>query len=100
MNSATWVPIVVAIVAPIGAYVLAARKMSGKVSTSDATQLWKEAGAIRDDYRGQLQLADARVQNLEVRIGTLEDKNDILLAENAALKRRVAELEKNGRGPV
>jgi hypothetical protein len=100
LNSAVWVPIVVAVIAPIGAYLLAARKMSGKVSTSDATQLWKEAGAIRDDYRGQLQLADARVQNLEVRIGRLEDKNDALVAENATLRLRVAELEKNGRGPV
>jgi hypothetical protein len=100
LNSAAWVPIVVAVVAPIGAYLLAARKMSGKVSTSDATQLWKEAGAIRDDYRGQLQLADARVQNLEVRIGRLEDQNDLLANDNRALRIKVSELERelrNGR---
>jgi hypothetical protein len=100
LNSAVWVPIVVAVIAPIGAYLLAARKMSGKVSTSDATQLWKEAGAIRDDYRGQLQLAGARVQNLEGRIGRLEDQNDVLLAENATLRLRITELERNGRGPI
>jgi hypothetical protein len=93
LNFAVWVPIVVAIIAPLGAYLLAARKMSGRVATSDANALWKEAGAIRDDYRGQLKTADDRIQNLEVRIGALEDMNNTLAADNRSLRIEISALQ-------
>jgi len=48
MSSADIAIIIVAFIGPIGAYFLAARKMSGNVGTSEAEQLWAESKAIRD----------------------------------------------------
>jgi uncharacterized protein YlxW (UPF0749 family) len=85
--------IVTAIAAPIGAYVLAARKMSGKIDTSSATELWKESRLIRDDYRERLLAAAERTTGLEVRVAKLEEINVELLRENLALKQKVSELQ-------
>jgi chromosome segregation ATPase len=88
------VPLAIALVAPVGAYLLAARKMSGKIATSDATQLWAEARNIRDDYRSRLIAAGERYSELEARVANLERVNTGLVAENYDLKAKIAELEK------
>jgi predicted nucleic acid-binding Zn-ribbon protein len=88
-----FIPIVVAIVAPIGAYLLAARKMSGKVTTSDASQLWAESRDIRDDYRVRLGSANDRIIGLEGRVTKCEETNLSLEKENLFLQRKIQELE-------
>lgn len=93
MNPAILVPIVVAIVAPVGAYLLAARRMSGKVATSDADQLWNEARSIRDDYRDRLDQAASRQAELEHRVAVCEGQNTDLLRENFDLRTKVTSLE-------
>jgi chromosome segregation ATPase len=93
MNLSVLVPVLVAIIAPLGAYLLAARKMSGKVNTSDADQLWREAGSIRDDYRERLRISNERQTSLEERVARLEGQNTALVQENFDLKRKVNELE-------
>lgn len=87
------VPLLIAMVAPLGAYLLAARRMSGKVDTSTATELWSEARAIRSDYREQLGMAADRTRQLEERVAKLEGQNNDLVMENLALKTKVVALE-------
>lgn len=87
------IPLLIAMVAPLGAYLLAARRMSGKVDTSTATELWTEARAIRSDYREQLAGAADRTRLLEERVAKLEGQNNDLVQENLALKTKVVALE-------
>lgn len=93
MDPAVLIPIVIAIITPIGAYVLAARRMSGKIGTSDAEQLWEESRSIREDYRTRLLQANERALSLEVRMAKAEATNNELMQENYECKRKVAELE-------
>lgn len=78
MGLAVIVPILVAAVAALGAYVAAARKLSGKINTSEASQLWEESRAIRDDYREQLKVANGVIQDLRDRIKRLEEELRLL----------------------
>jgi hypothetical protein len=93
VDPAIVVPVLLAVIAPIGAYLLAARKMSGKIGTSDATELWKESKAIRDDYRTRISGLVERIRELELRSDKLEDMNTVLVRENTRLALKVTELE-------
>lgn len=83
-----------AIVAALGAYVAAARRLSGKVSTSEAGELWQESAAIRQDYRDRLHSADDRQARLEERVAKLEQRNSELAAEVVQLMREALELQR------
>lgn len=87
------IPIIVAIAAPVGAYLLAARKMSGKIGTSDASELWEESRSIRDDYRNRLLTAAERAVSLEMRVAALEGTNAELVNQNLDLVAKVGKLE-------
>ena len=67
------IPIIVAVVGPLGAYLVAARRMSGQVKTSDASDLWREAGEMRSEYRTQLGEANAKIIGLEAQITALRN---------------------------
>lgn len=82
-----------ALVGALGSYFVAARKLSGKIGTSDASQLWQESKDIRGDYRERLRESHSRVDELERRIGRLEGNNDELSRENTTLRLTVARLE-------
>lgn len=73
--------VIAAILGPIGAYVVAARKMSGKIATTEAAQLWEESRAIREWSAKRMEACDAECSNLRNaltealgRIKTLEDQ--------------------------
>lgn len=83
--SASVLALIAALAAPIGAYLVAARRFSGKIKTSEAEELWAEARSIRQDSARRLETLNAVVERLEARVGSLE-------AENAGLRRRVTEL--------
>ena len=92
MELAILVPVLVALVAPLGAYLLAARKMSGRIGTSDVADLWAESKSMRNDYRERLHRSDERVDELEERISKLEGLNQSLAADNANLRQEVEAL--------
>jgi hypothetical protein len=93
MRLEVWIPLAVAIVAPLGAYLLAARKFAGKVDTTDADRLWLEAKNIRDDYRERLLNEGLARRDLEVRVARLEGANNELQRENYALQNKIVALE-------
>lgn len=71
--------VVTALISALGAYLLAARRMSGRIETSAAKELWDESAAMR---------ADMRAQNAELRGQLAEVK-----AEARACRETIAVLE-------
>lgn len=57
--------IVTALISSLGAYLLAARRMSGRIETSAAKELWDESAAMRGDYREQIAGLRRRIAELE-----------------------------------
>jgi uncharacterized protein YceH (UPF0502 family) len=79
MDTAALIAAAAAILGPLVAYVVAARRFSGKIETTEAAELWAESRSIRD-------WSQARIRELEARIETLED-------DNTDLRRRLAVFE-------
>jgi hypothetical protein len=93
------------IIGPLATYLVASRRLSGKIGTSDAASLWSESKSIRDDYRERLSASDARQARLEERVGILERINNELAVENLGYKTvieglntRIEALEKENKG--
>jgi hypothetical protein len=86
MDWASLVPLGVAVVGLAAGYLKLNRKLSGRINTSEAAELWKESAAIREDYRIQLGERDQRIATLHVDIRNCEEVNE-------KLRRRVTDLE-------
>ncbi len=82
-----------ALLTALGAWLIKARQLSGKIKTSEAEELWAESRAIRDDYRDRLQQIEQRNRDLEDRIARCEDSNHLLSTGNEELRELNAELE-------
>lgn len=91
-------PTLAAIIGPVlaalVAYIAAARRLSGKIATSEADSLWKESADMRLDYRERIAESEKRQAHLEDRIGKLEERNTELARENLQLQRDNYELER------
>ena len=81
-----------AVVAAIGAYLVAARQFSGKIETSDAKELWQESRSIRDWSTQRIGTLNENVERLEERVGALEGSNELLAVENEKLIKEISEL--------
>lgn len=77
--------VVFALAASLVSYVVTGRKISGKIGTSEASDLWKESSDIRSDYRERLEEAYKRIEQLEERVTESENRNNILYKENSKL---------------
>lgn len=75
---ASLAPYIIAILGPLGTYLVAVRRLSGKIGSSDATALWTESSNIRADYREQLERSDRKVKELEAKLSKQEEKVDNL----------------------
>lgn len=93
MNPGLIVTLIVGLIGPVVAYVVAVRKLSGRVGTSEAGQLWSEARNIRDDYRSRIDELNGVIARCEDRIQKLEERNDELYMENGRLGRMIEEHE-------
>jgi hypothetical protein len=62
------IPVIAALAGPVVAYLVAARRFSGKIETTEAADLWRESRDIRKWSRD-------RIEQLEHRIAHLEDEN-------------------------
>lgn len=83
-----------AIFGPVFAYLTAARKLSGRVATTAADDLWAESKSLRDDYRAEIEGQRTRQARLEERVANLEERNTTLARENVELRREAAANER------
>lgn len=81
----TLVAILIAIAAPLGAYLVAARQFSGKIESSDAKELWAESRSIRDWSQKRITTLNETVARLETRVAALEQTNEELFNERNEL---------------
>lgn len=82
-----------AVLGPIWAYLAAAKKLSGRINTSEASQLWDEAGKLRFEYKAELTELREITTRLRVRIEELDEKNEALHSENETLRFEVLRLQ-------
>ncbi len=73
-------------------YLVAAKKMSGAVKTSDAEQLWTESRSIREWSADRISELTKVIGALEVRVKNVEDRNTTLVDENEALEQTIEKL--------
>jgi hypothetical protein len=81
-----WVQILLGVLAlgtPVSAYLIAVRRASGRIGSSDATELWAEAAAIRREHV-------ERIRVLEQRLAWQEERNVTLQNEVWRLQRLAA----------
>lgn len=78
----TVIAILAAIAAPLGAYLVAARRFSGRIESSDAKELWEESRSIRD-------WSQDRIKELTREVAQLRE-------ELRVARGRIAELERSG----
>lgn len=78
-----------ALLAPLLTYIVAARRLSGRIKDSEATELWKESSSIREWSAARIKELDEHVDKLEARVNELEGSNSELAEENRALLREV-----------
>ncbi len=55
---------------PVLTYIIATKKLSGKIATSEASELWDEARQIRMEYREEI----VRLRESEAECKTMLDK--------------------------
>lgn len=84
--------IIAAISAPIIAYLGAARKLSGKINTSEAGELWNEASNLRREYKTEIGELRGLITILKDRVEEVESKNEVLHLENGELRNEVLRL--------
>jgi predicted RNase H-like nuclease (RuvC/YqgF family) len=87
------VALIAAVVGPVGTYIIAGRRLSGRIDTTEAASLWEESRAMRTDYRDRLAEAEKRMAKLEARIADEERANTTLTRENIDLIAKNQECE-------
>lgn len=71
----------VAVISALGAYLAAAKRLSGRIDTTEAAELWKEAASQRESDRARLTAVEQRNADLEARMAALERDNLRLMRE-------------------
>lgn len=90
MTGATLVALIAAIAGPAVAYLAAAKRFSGSIEHSDATDLWEESRQIRD-------WSERQIESLRGRLAGLEKENEELKVSLRRAQRRIDELEEGTR---
>jgi peptidoglycan hydrolase CwlO-like protein len=84
--------IVAAAIASLGTYLVAARRLSGKVGSSEAAELWEESRSIRKWGGERIAELNRVVEKLETRVGFVETQNNDLAKENSNLVQQIRDL--------
>lgn len=79
-----------ALVGALASYVVAVRRFSGKIETTEAKELWAESRSIRKWSRERIETLNDLVERLEARNGELETRIEHLENENTQLHREIA----------
>jgi predicted RNase H-like nuclease (RuvC/YqgF family) len=93
LNNTVLIALAAVILGPLLTYLAAVKRLSGKISTSAADDLWAESKDIREMLQGRNEFLDSKITRLEARIDDLEARNDALYLENGNLRRMIEEHE-------
>lgn len=88
MDAAIIVAILGVVFAPLLTYLIAARKLSGKIQTSEAGDLWEEASKLRQEYREEAIRLSGEIAILRRRLEHCES----VMQENIDLRQQIKEL--------
>lgn len=85
----------------IVSYLIARRKNSGSISTSDAASLWEESNNLRAEYKAQAEANRERAEKLEKQLEKVNSQLQAVLSEltnlkghNATMMKKVNELKR------
>jgi regulator of replication initiation timing len=92
-DTPTVILIVGVLIGPLLTYLAAARKLSGRIKDSDASELWTESRSIREWATQRVKELTDHVDELEKRMNELEHVNGELMEENKRLIREAHSLE-------
>lgn len=81
------------VLGPLLGYLAIVRRLSGKISTTEASQLWQEADRMRQEYREEIARLQAVVDRYESRLVQVEQRNKTLVGENLNLTTKIGEHE-------
>lgn len=76
-----FIALLIALVGPAGAYLVAVRQLSGKIKNSDASELWEESRSIREWSTARNKELSDHIEKLETRVDELEEENRKLKAQ-------------------
>lgn len=85
--------LIVGLIGPVGAYLVAARKMSGKIATTEATQLWEESAAIRVWSAARIDKCDQEILRLNADLDISKAEVRRLVIELDGAKAEIRRLE-------
>lgn len=91
-NVVAIVAIIAALLGPLLTYLVAARKLSGRIKDSDATELWAESKSIREWSTERAKELHKEIEHLELRLDELEKANYKLMEENRKYAREIYQL--------
>lgn len=87
------IPLVVAIIAALGSYLVTARRMSGTIATSTAEDLWEESRSMRRDLNGRVRSLEAQLGEAQTKIESQSARIDELTDENEQKSREILKLQ-------
>lgn len=80
--------IIVGCLSPLVTWLMAARRFSGKIQTTEASDLWRESAAIREWMERRVEVLNRRVAHLEEE---LTDCQEELASSNREIARLLRE---------
>lgn len=95
MTNLAWLgPVFAALIAGGFAFWGVVRRASGRIATTEAADLWKEANSLRDVYRSEIERLNAKILEIDQRLSVLEQENTVLRDQNRVLEQRNEDLHK------
>ena len=92
--------VVIALVGAIGAisaaavtWLVARRKNSGNISSSDAAMLWAESNALRAEYKDRAEKLEAQLQEVNAKLSTVTTELNKLQGKSSQMIKKIDELK-------
>ena|ERR1035437_3077957 len=75
-------------------FLIARRKNSGSISTSDATSLWAESNALRAEYKNRAENLEQQLTKVNTQLQTVLGELTKLKGHNTVMMQKVDELKR------
>ena len=85
--------VLAAVFGPLATLLVAARRFSGKITDSSASDLWSESRSIRQDLADRNKFLADSITRMDERVLSLEKLNNDLRRENNDLRDKIRALE-------